>query len=99
MSEEPIYDDPDTQLARRVAALERLAETQDILDRTEALAVRQRQQVEQSRTALLEKILRTQDEHLAVLAQYGEMLIEILTLLRSGNEPAVEQSPSVTDRP
>ncbi|MGI5451503.1 hypothetical protein ACQEVM_38225 [Streptomyces sp. CA-243310] len=88
MSEEPIYDDPDTQLARRVAALERLAETQDILDRTEALAVRQRQQVEQSRTALLEKISQTQDEHGAVLAQHGKMLTEILALLRSANGPA-----------
>ncbi|MEU4955017.1 hypothetical protein [Streptomyces lavendulae] len=87
MSEEPIYDDPDTQLARRVAALERLAETQDILDRTEALAVRQRQQVEQSRTHLLEKISRTQDEHGAVLAQHGEMLTEILSLLRGTNGP------------
>ncbi|MFK0238852.1 hypothetical protein [Streptomyces vinaceus] len=54
------------------------------MDRTGALAVRQRQQVEQSRTALLEEISRTQDEHGAVLAQHGE----ILTLLRSGNEPA-----------
>lgn len=63
VSEDPIYENPDAQLARRVAALERLAETQDILDRTEALAVRQRQQVEQSRTQLLEKISRTQDQH------------------------------------
>ncbi|MFB6811195.1 hypothetical protein [Streptomyces sp. NPDC056387] len=88
MSEEPIYDSPDTQLARRVAALERLAETQDILDRTEALAVRQRQQVEQSRTQLLEKISRTQDEHSAVLAKHGEMLTEILGILRGTNGPA-----------
>ncbi|MFD3808286.1 hypothetical protein ACFWTC_32965 [Streptomyces sp. NPDC058619] len=58
-SEDPIYENPDAQLARRVAALERLAETQDVLDRTEALAVRQRQQVEQSRTQLLEKISHT----------------------------------------
>ncbi|MFD9458793.1 hypothetical protein ACFWBC_37660 [Streptomyces sp. NPDC059985] len=88
VSEDPIYENPDAQLARRVAALERLAETQDILDRTEALAVRQRQQVEQSRTQLLEKISRTQDEHGAALAQHGEMLTEILTLLRSTNGPA-----------
>ncbi|MFE2556558.1 hypothetical protein ACFXGT_11055 [Streptomyces sp. NPDC059352] len=89
MSEEPIYDSPDTQLARRVAALERLAETQDILDRTEALAVRQRQQVEQSRTQLLEKISRTQDEHSAILAHHGEMLTEILGILRgTTNGPA-----------
>ncbi|MEV6583755.1 hypothetical protein AB0M92_37100 [Streptomyces sp. NPDC051582] len=58
------------------------------MDRTGALALPQRQQVEQSRTALLEKISRTQDEHGAVLAQYGEMLTEILTLLRSENGPA-----------
>ncbi|MGW7315507.1 hypothetical protein [Streptomyces sp. NPDC054854] len=87
VSEEPIYDSPDTQLARRVAALERLAETQDILDRTEALAVRQRQQVEQSRTQLLEKISRTQDEQGAALAQHGEMLTEILSLLRGTSAP------------
>ncbi|KOG56852.1 hypothetical protein ADK75_06375 [Streptomyces virginiae] len=74
MSEEPIYDAPDTQLARRVAAPERLAETQDILDRTDALAARKRQQVEQSRTQLLEKTSRTQDEHSAVLAEHGAML-------------------------
>ena len=87
VSEDPIYENPDAQLARRVAALERLAETQDILDRTEALAVRQRQQVEQSRTQLLEKISRTQDEHGAALAQHGAMLTEILSLLRGTNEP------------
>jgi NADH:ubiquinone oxidoreductase subunit E len=69
MSEQ--YED----LARRVAALERLAETRDILDRTEALAARQHQQVEQRRTDLLEKLSRVQDEH-------GEMLREILGILR-----------------
>ncbi|MFI5635576.1 hypothetical protein ACIA8E_40880 [Streptomyces sp. NPDC051664] len=88
MSEDPIYESPDVQLARRVAALERLAETQDILDRTEALAVRQRQQVEQSRTQLLEKLSRVQDNHSAQLDQHGEMLTEILTLLRSMSHPA-----------
>ncbi|MFE3144290.1 hypothetical protein [Streptomyces scopuliridis] len=86
MSEDPIYDSADAQLARRVAALERLAETQDILDRTEALAVRQRQQVEQSRTHLLEKLSRVQDEHSALLAQQGEKLDQILTILRSMND-------------
>ncbi|MGW1269861.1 hypothetical protein [Streptomyces sp. NPDC002491] len=88
MSEEPIYDSPaDEQLARRVAALERLAETRDILDRTEALSARQRQQVEQSRTDLLEKLSRTQDEHTATLASHGEMLTEILSILRAGQTP------------
>ncbi|MFF3727423.1 hypothetical protein ACFYYM_34215 [Streptomyces erythrochromogenes] len=71
-----------------MAALERLAETQDILDRTEALAARQRHRVEQSRTQLLEKISRTQDEHSAVLAQHGAMLTEILSILRDANGPA-----------
>ncbi len=84
MPEEPIYESPaDEQLARRVAALERLAETQDILDRTEALAIRQRQQVEQSRTQLLEKLSRVQDEHGEVLAKHGDMLTEILSILRN----------------
>ncbi|MBV9024564.1 MAG: hypothetical protein JO362_12410 [Streptomycetaceae bacterium] len=82
MPEEPIYDAADEQLTRRVAALERLAETRDILDRTEALAARQRQQVEQARTDLLEKLSRVQDEHTATLAEHGEMLTEILTILR-----------------
>ena len=68
------------QLAQRVSALERLAETRDILDRTEALAARQRQHVEQSRTELLEKISRTQDEH-------GVALAEILSLLRGSSAP------------
>ncbi|WP_127354554.1 hypothetical protein [Actinacidiphila soli] len=83
MSEDPIYENADEQLARRVAALERLAETQDILDRTEALAVRQRQQVEQARTELLEKLSRVQDEHTELLTNQGQMLTEILTILRA----------------
>lgn len=88
MPEEPIYNSPaDEQLARRVAALERLAETRDILDRTEALAARQHQQVEQRRTDLLEKLSRTQDEHTATLAAHGEMLTEILSILRGGQTP------------
>jgi cytochrome P450 len=88
MSEEPIYESPaDQQLARRVAALERLAETREILDRTEALAARQRQQIEQSRTDLLEKLSRVQDEHTATLASHGEMLTEILSILRGGQTP------------
>lgn len=78
MSNDAVYDD----LARRVAALERLAETRDILERTEALAERQRQQVEQARTQLLEKLSRVQDEQSQTLAQHGEMLTEILALLR-----------------
>ncbi|MFD3760870.1 hypothetical protein [Streptomyces sp. NPDC058622] len=57
------------------------------MDRTEALAVRQRQQVEQTRTQPLKKISRTQDEHGAALTQHGEMLTEILSLLRGANEP------------
>jgi hypothetical protein len=98
VSDDPIYESPaDAPLARRVAALERLAETQDILDRTEALAVRQRQQVEQSRTQLLEKLSRVQDEHGGVLAQHGEMLTEMNTRLdtltnevRTGNARIIE---------
>ncbi|MGR3939428.1 hypothetical protein [Streptomyces sp. BRA346] len=75
MPEEPIYESAaEEQLARRVAALERLAETRDILDRTEALAARQRQQVEQSRTDLLEKLSRVQDEHTATLTSHTESL-------------------------
>lgn len=79
MSDDASY----VQLSRRVAALEQLAETQDILERTEALAVRQRQQVEQSRTQLLEKLSRVQDEQCETLAQHGEMLTEILGILRT----------------
>ncbi|MGW7674317.1 hypothetical protein ACWGJX_45900 [Streptomyces sp. NPDC054775] len=79
MPNDAVYDD----LARRVAALERLAETWDILERTEALAERQRQQVEQARTQLLEKLSRVQDEQSQALAQHGEMLTEILALLRA----------------
>jgi hypothetical protein len=71
------------QLSRRVAALEQLAETQDILDRTESLAARQRQQIEQSRTQLLEKLSRVQDEQSETLARHGEMQTEVLTLLRT----------------
>jgi hypothetical protein len=83
VSENAIYESPaDEPLTRRVAALERLAETRDILDRTEAVASRQRQAVEQSRTELLEKLSRTQDEHTATLAQHGQMLTEILGILR-----------------
>ncbi|MGW7674259.1 hypothetical protein ACWGJX_45570 [Streptomyces sp. NPDC054775] len=78
MPNDAVYDD----LARRVAALERLAQTWDILERTEALAERQRQQVEQARTQLLEKLSRVQDEQSQTLAQHGEMLTEILALLR-----------------
>jgi hypothetical protein len=79
MSEDATY----SQLSRRVAAPEQLAETQDILDRTEALAARQRQQIEQSRTQLLEKISRVQDEQSETLARHGEVLGEILALLRA----------------
>ncbi|MGW7674335.1 hypothetical protein ACWGJX_45995 [Streptomyces sp. NPDC054775] len=53
------------------------AESWDILGRTEALAERQRQQVEQARTQLLEKLSRVQDEQSQTLAQHGEMLTEI----------------------
>ncbi|MEU9617252.1 hypothetical protein AB0D56_37930 [Streptomyces sp. NPDC048209] len=82
MPEDAIYDATIEQLTRRVIALERLAETQDILDRTEALAVRQRQAVEQSRTKLLEKLSQVQDQHTEMLTAHGEMLTEILGLLR-----------------
>ncbi|WP_327169918.1 hypothetical protein [Streptomyces subrutilus] len=57
------------------------------MDRTEALAVRQREQDEQSRTQLLEKISRRQDQQGAVLAQHGGMLTEILSLLRGTSAP------------
>ncbi|MFD3760467.1 hypothetical protein [Streptomyces sp. NPDC058622] len=57
------------------------------MDRTEALAVRQREQVEQSRTQLLKKISRRQDEQGTALAQHGEMLTEILSLLRGTSAP------------
>lgn len=79
----PVQGGPVEQLGLRVAALERLAGTREILDRTEALAARQRQQIEQTRTDLLEKISRVQDEQIAELARHGEMLGEILALLRS----------------
>ncbi|OEJ21432.1 hypothetical protein BGM19_38490 [Streptomyces agglomeratus] len=71
-----------------------LADAQDVLDRIEALAVRQRQQVEQSRTQMLAKLSRVQDDqsallgrHSEMLTQQGEMLTEILTILR-GTNPA-----------
>lgn len=57
------------QLTKRVAALERLAQTRDILDNTEALAARQRQQVEQAHTDLLAKLDRVQDEHGVLLTR------------------------------
>jgi hypothetical protein len=71
------------ELARRVAALERLAETTQILDRTEALAARQRQLVEQRRTDLLEKLSTTQDEH-------GTKLDALREEVRTGNAQIIE---------
>jgi uncharacterized coiled-coil protein SlyX len=89
----PIYESAfDVQLERRVAALERLAETRDVLDRTEALAARQRQRVEQSRTDLLEKISRVQDEH-------GETLTELTAFVaeqRAANARIIELLSALT---
>ncbi|WP_141754320.1 hypothetical protein [Streptomyces agglomeratus] len=78
-----------------------LADAQDVLDRIEALAVRQRQQVEQSRTQMLAKLSRVQDDqsallgrHSEMLTQQGEMLTEILTILRGTNPPAEATVPA-----
>ena len=57
------------QLALRVSNLERIAETREILDRTDAVAERQHQLVEQRRTDTLDKLSRVQDEHTAALAE------------------------------
>jgi chromosome segregation ATPase len=78
------------QLARRVAALEQLAETTEILDRTEAVAARQRQLVEQRRTELLEKLSSTQDEHTEALAELKAGQDALRDEVRSGNARIVE---------
>ncbi|MFI6582885.1 hypothetical protein [Embleya sp. NPDC050493] len=91
----PIYQSvADVQLERRVAALERLAETRDVLDRTEALAARRRRRVEQSRTDLLEKISRVQDD-------LGETLSELTAFVaeqRAANARIIELLTALTGR-
>ncbi|WP_406293441.1 hypothetical protein OG948_02510 [Embleya sp. NBC_00888] len=89
----PIYQGvSDVRLERRVAALERPAETRDVLDRTEASVARQRQRVEQSHTNLQEKIARGRDGH-------GETLTELTVFVaeqRAANARIIELLTALT---